>query len=266
MQAKTLLYTIAFDRPGENHFKTMAKLLVMSLLRTGFDGDIVVFTNSSYRLFEQGRERVEEININMESDDSRQMEILGKTFKFRARELLNLSSYDSVWFIDSDCLILRNPAQLISDQADIFYAEEEQSNVCGVWFRGYLPDALLKPSTPGINSGVWWMRTAVYEETMAQWEEIVAKPPLRDQMSVDQSAWVRLMLENRYVTRPLLGCARVFYPLLERRTAIDFDAATILHFAGPVPGEVKVQHVLSTFMRCCQPELAKAMIDFATLH
>lgn len=39
---RNLVYTVAIDRPGQTGHRNMAKMLVSSLLRTRFSGDIMV--------------------------------------------------------------------------------------------------------------------------------------------------------------------------------------------------------------------------------
>ncbi|MEZ5301895.1 MAG: hypothetical protein R3F11_14795 [Verrucomicrobiales bacterium] len=62
------IYTIAFDAPGYALAqRAMAKLLASSLLRTFFDGEILIFRNSPAPIFAIERERVDEIYIEMDS-------------------------------------------------------------------------------------------------------------------------------------------------------------------------------------------------------
>ncbi|MGI8605403.1 MAG: hypothetical protein ACR2OZ_20710 [Verrucomicrobiales bacterium] len=46
-----LAYTVAFDAPGSPGHRMMAKMLASTLLRTYFDGDVIVFRNSPDPLF-----------------------------------------------------------------------------------------------------------------------------------------------------------------------------------------------------------------------
>ena len=58
-----LVYTLALDMGGATAHRNMAKLLVSSLLRTRFDGDIVVFHNSPHPLFMVPRKGVREVAL-----------------------------------------------------------------------------------------------------------------------------------------------------------------------------------------------------------
>lgn len=58
-----LAFTVALDPPGSPGHRMMSKLLASSLLRTHFDGDVVVFRNSPEPLFRVPRQGLEEFYI-----------------------------------------------------------------------------------------------------------------------------------------------------------------------------------------------------------
>lgn len=60
-----LVYTIAIDPPGSGGTRQMAKMLAASLVRTYFDGDVLVFRNSAQPLFLTPRQGVEEVYIEL---------------------------------------------------------------------------------------------------------------------------------------------------------------------------------------------------------
>ena len=95
-----LVYTLALDHPpgALGHF-TMAKFLVLSLLRTHFDGDIVVFKNSDVPLFMVPRAGVREVFIQTPDPESELYWDYAQSFKFRVRHHLEVADYDKVLFL-----------------------------------------------------------------------------------------------------------------------------------------------------------------------
>ncbi|HEY3876186.1 MAG TPA: hypothetical protein VGM92_11975, partial [Candidatus Kapabacteria bacterium] len=170
---KALIYTIAIDSPRETHHQLMAKILINSIIRSSFSGEVLAFTNARHRLYECGRRRVREISLDFEGENARDVESFAKTFKYRARAYMNAKRYDRVMFVDCDCLFLANPASLFASEADLMYSEETWSSLKGDWHRGYLTDEEMQaPHSPGINSGVWWVRGECYDELMIEWEGV----------------------------------------------------------------------------------------------
>lgn len=66
-------YTIAFDSPGTGGHRLLAKMLAMSLLRTRFDGEIIIFRNSPAQIFQIGREGIIEKYVPTRSQGGLQM-------------------------------------------------------------------------------------------------------------------------------------------------------------------------------------------------
>jgi hypothetical protein len=60
---RNLVYTIAFDAPGSQAYRFLAKMLASSLSRTFFTGDILIFRNSAAPLFMVERKGLEEIYL-----------------------------------------------------------------------------------------------------------------------------------------------------------------------------------------------------------
>ena len=62
---RNLVYTLALDPAGATGHRNLAKMLVSSLLRTRFSGDILVFHNSPAPLFMVAREGVREVRMKV---------------------------------------------------------------------------------------------------------------------------------------------------------------------------------------------------------
>ena len=70
----------------------MAKFLVLSLLRTRFDGDIVVFKNSLEPLFMVPRAGVREVFIETQAPNDEKFWDYAQSWKFRVRHQLEVTS------------------------------------------------------------------------------------------------------------------------------------------------------------------------------
>ena len=110
---KNLCYTIAFDAPGCGGTRQLAKLLVSSLLRTYFSGDIIAFRNSLEPLFLVERAGLQEIYIETPNLEGGGLAEFAMRWKALARKFINAGNYDWILFLDADCLVLRNIDHLI---------------------------------------------------------------------------------------------------------------------------------------------------------
>src|SRR5688572_11102853 len=98
---KNLIYTIALDRPGETGHRNLAKLLVSSLLRTRFSGDILVFHTTPYPLFMVARAGVREVQVKLPRKLPKEYGFvaLAQSFKHEVADQIDASAYDRVMFI-----------------------------------------------------------------------------------------------------------------------------------------------------------------------
>ncbi len=58
-----LIYTLALEQAGAPGHRMLGKLLASSLLRTFFDGDVVVFRNSAAAYFQVERRGLAELEL-----------------------------------------------------------------------------------------------------------------------------------------------------------------------------------------------------------
>ena len=85
-QKPNLIYTGVFDPPGSEGCRILAKMLVSSLLRTGFYGDILVFRNSEAPLFLVERKGLEECTIETPEIHGKAGAELAWCWKYKVRE------------------------------------------------------------------------------------------------------------------------------------------------------------------------------------
>ena len=114
MKKRNLIYTIAFDPPNSEGYRFLGKMLASSLVRTFFNGDIVVFRNSVAPLFMVERKGLEEVYIETEQLTGRERMEEAWCWKYRVAELIeNPEQYDKILFLDCDSLALRNVDHLL---------------------------------------------------------------------------------------------------------------------------------------------------------
>jgi hypothetical protein len=212
----------------------MARLLVTSLLRTGWHGRIVVFRNHARPVLAEGNEKVAEIVL-----EARPEEIWHRTvsWKYRVRDQLDLSGVAKVLFLDCDCLALRNINHLMFGRWDV-YTAPEPGRIVEPPFNGYLTDdemAVLKHQF-GLNSGTIGIRAEQFHAVMAEWERIDAIEPLRPSKCRNQHSWNRLVLDTSLRHRHS-ATGEVQYPFLHRAVYSDYRRAALVHAADRTPAE-----------------------------
>lgn len=192
-----LAYVVAFDPPGSPGHRMMGKMLASSLLRTYFDGDIIVFRNSPEPLFRVQRVGLEEFYIPTPEVRGLEGAEYSWCWKYKVREVIDASRHDKVLFLDADCLVLRNIDHLLEGPWDIAFQPELALNIDSPQFSCFLTDgekATLK--RPGVNSGTLAVRGAIFQEAMAEWERIDMSEPPQPRGCSDQGSWNRLLLDH----------------------------------------------------------------------
>ncbi|BCU79303.1 hypothetical protein [Luteolibacter sp. LG18] len=242
-----LIYTTALDAPGSSIYRNYAKLLVSSLLRTGFSGHIIVLRNHSRPLFLIGREGVEEIEVETEEITGMEGIEHAWSWKYRARHTFDAGLYDKIMFIDADCLALHNVDPLFEGEWDIRYHPEPGSRIQEDVFCGHLSDAEMQTlSTEGVNSGVLMVKSEHYPAVMEQWEAIDGSPPVQNDMCSDQASWNRLLLDSRLRKQPLAR-TEVALPLHRDPVYQSYSRANLVHLIGG-SARTKTEFAFGLFM------------------
>ena len=261
-EKKNLIYTIAFDPPNEPYHQMMAKMLVSSIFRTGFGGDVLVLTNYDYRLFEHGRRNLEEISLDSTQISPAEIKREILNFKYRSRHFVPVERYEKIMFVDCDCLFLKNPDELFVGDAEIMFAEETWHNMTAAPFNAYLSEVEMQTLVvPGINAGFWRIAGHRYQEVLTEWERLDALPYVRGGGGPDQQSWNRLILDTKLRAKPFRYDVDVRYPIMETRTAPAFAEASLLHYLNASRTR-KVSYMFGDYMRHFHAETAPALLHF----
>jgi hypothetical protein len=244
-----LAYTLALEHPpGSMAHWTMAKMLVLSLLRTRFDGDIVVFKTCPEPLFLVPRMGVREVLIDAGEPGALHFWDHAQAWKFRVREHLEVNGYDKVIFLDADCLALRNIDPLLEGNWDVRAYAEPNSWVGHRIFNCFVSEKEAKATkAPGINGGLLAVRAALYHEVMQTWERINFGPSPRSKEFTDQAALTRLILDTalrkHFFTRKEVGM-----PLSHDPRAQDYSRCVLIHAAGAKSFEEKLRFMFGLYL------------------
>ncbi len=197
--SRNLIYTVVLDAPGAEGYRFLGKMLVSSLLRTFFTGDVVVFRNFSNPLFLVERKGLEEVYVETP-------QIIGQAgaeqawcWKYKVAPLLDVRGYDTVLFLDADCLALRNVDHLLEGGFDIAYQVERRARGDGQSFNGFYTEKEMARAAPrdGVNSGTLAVRASIFHEVMREWEQIDTGPmALRENGFFDQASWNALLMRR----------------------------------------------------------------------
>ena len=244
-----LAYTLALDNPpGAVGHRTMAKFLVLSLLRTRFSGDIVVFRNSPAPLFMVPRAHVREVFVETEAPDGEQFWDYAQSWKFRVREHLDVRGYDKVLFLDADCLALRNINAMLEGEWDLAYYPEPGSRAAMEWFNCFIPDEEAAGlEAEGVNGGILGVRAERYHEVMETWERIHYGPAPRKKFFTDQAALTRLVMDTGLRKRPL-ALADVATPMGYDPRPHIYMESNIVHLAGCMTFDLKLRFMFGLYM------------------
>lgn len=244
-----LVYTLALDHPpgALGHF-TMAKFLVLSLLRTRFSGDIVVFKNSATPLFMVPRAGVREVFIETPAPDGEKFWDYAQAFKFLVRHHLDVAGYDKVLFLDADCLALRSLDPLLAGDWDLAMYPEPGSRAGAPWFNCFISDAEAATLTEeGINGGTLAVRAELYHEVMSEWERIHFGPSPRPKHFADQAALTRLVIDTPLRKRAYTR-AEIATPFGYDPNAARYFNSRLVHLAGTADFDVKLRFMFGLYL------------------
>jgi hypothetical protein len=226
----------------------MAKFLVLSLLRTRFSGDIVVFKNTPEPLFMVPRAGVREIFIKAKPPKKQKFWDYAQSWKFRVRHHIDVAGYDKVLFLDADCLALQNIDSLLAGRWDIGIYPEPGTRAGMHWYNTFIPDEEASELTcEGINGGTLAVRAAIYHDVMAEWERIHSGRAVRPRFLADQGALTRLVLDTSLRQRRYLG-DDIATPFAFDQHPGQYFGSRMVHLAGTVAFELKLRFMFGLYL------------------
>ncbi|MES2659329.1 MAG: hypothetical protein V4689_11985 [Verrucomicrobiota bacterium] len=230
MPQKILCYTLALDLKHVKFYRQQAQMMVASLKRSGFTGDIKIIRNGDTVIFNRSYPDVEEIRIDTPPTTKDCYRI-----KYKARDLFAVEGYDWVLFLDSDFIVNMKLDSWFIGPEVIRYATEPGLEIQLPQFNALLTeDEMENLKQAGVNAGIFVVKAEYFREVMARWEEIEAEESFRWEVD-DQHAWNRLLLDTllpiKLLAEPEVG---YFY---HKSHVIEMIKAPILHFCGSSEGE-----------------------------
>jgi hypothetical protein len=221
-----LCYTLALDKPGQDFYHKMTRLLVTSLLLTKWHGKIFVFRNRPRPVLPEGHPIVTEVVLDLLPSDDFHDTV---SWKYRVRNQLPLDGFAKVLFVDCDCLALRSINYLMMGSWDI-YTAPEPGRIVDYPFNGYLTEAEMQSlhALPGLNSGNFGVRASRYKELMAAWEKIDRSQRLRGTTNQNQHSWNRLILDTALRHRHFAR-GELQFPFLNGAHYLSYRHAALVH-------------------------------------
>ena len=226
----------------------MAKFLTLSLLRTRFSGDIVVFKNTPEPLFMIPRAGVREVLIKTRPPKKQKFWDYAQQWKFRVRHYIDVKGYDKVLFLDADCLALQNIDSLLAGRWDIGIYPEPGTRAGMHWYNTFITDEEAGRLTcEGINGGTLAVRAPIYHEVMAEWERIHSGRAVRKRYLSDQGALTRMVLDTSLRQRRYLA-DDIATPFAFNQHPAQYFGSRLVHLAGTVAFEAKLRFMFGLYL------------------
>ncbi|MBE2284529.1 MAG: hypothetical protein IAE77_13820 [Prosthecobacter sp.] len=240
-----LIYTIAIDRKGEFLQRNLAKLLVSSIVRSGFSGKILVIHNSNDKLFLFPREQVKEESIDFDEVGDLSVEAIW-SLKHRLVNILLENSWQRLIFFDADCLVLKSLDPILNAQWEVLICREPGQSIVESQFNCFLSDSEMNTlKCDGINSGVFGVQRGVAEDFFRRWSASEKSVERRRRLCADQASLNRVILDTNYC---LFDCGPlVSMPYHPGIKSSNLRQRCISHFVGAV-GQEKLRAAFGLFM------------------
>jgi hypothetical protein len=248
---RNLVYTLALDLDSETGHRNLAKLLVSSLLRTRFSGDILVFHNSPAPLFMVSRQGVREVQLDVAEAGENPLEFMGRaqSHKHAVASHIDTTSYDRIMFIDCDAVVMRNIDHLLAEPDELMVFSEPGTRMQTHAYGGYLAEwERMSFDREGFNSGTWAVAAPRFGELLARWRAAETRTPADPGCMREQSAFNRVVLDwdasvavwpHREIALPLCNSHAASYH--------DYTNAAIVHAACGHDLDLKLRFLFSVF-------------------
>lgn len=204
---KKLAYIVAF---GKDFYYQTGQLTIDSLIKTGFDGDIVALVDRDYQFKNASVIKMDTSKWSHKYDPH--------MARARLHHYVDVSKYDVVLYLDTDVIC-------VSDTNEVF--EETLKNNCfsvftaparlhKLWHYGTMRDddkrKFLNKSTPSVCSGIYALPSSTLERDYDMWLDIFNERIKETDLFVcDQNILCELIYVNKLPNR-LLPEKWLYYP------------------------------------------------------
>lgn len=258
MSNRILVYTVAFDLGGNYYSRVLAKMLVLSLLKTMSNVDVFVFHNSPAPLFLLPLANVVEYPFSGPQPEGRNTADYYRdcaSWRYLARNFLDVENYDWVLYLDADCLVLHSIDRWFSEFAlsgkDVIVVPEYGK---ASTLPQFSPIDTALPKTTlvhplGFNAGTFAVRASMFFQFLTDWEnnakllEYSAAPS--DRKWADQIAF-NSVLGKKY-RRFLVPKRQVSFAFDRDATWADIRKSILVHAVGGTLEE-KCKYIFGLYM------------------
>jgi hypothetical protein len=262
-----LVYLVSFDPVGYHGSRTMAKLLVSSLLKTICDCEIIVFRNYPEPLYMVGRDGLEERFVDTPSWQSTCAEDVetclheALEWRFKAHRFIDPKEHDYVVYLDCDCLALRNLDHLFAGTSDLIVQREIGRSIQDPVFSGYLSDdEITSLTSDGINAGTIAVRSEIFHEFMSDWEKIFNTRPTQHERFRDQTALNRLIIDGSWSVKSFEK-GEITFPFHLNPRYQDYRDSALIHMVGEDQRR-KIDLAFALFMASFYNDGSGVYLDF----
>ncbi len=237
---RNLVYSIAYDDHGETLYGNLAKLLASSIIRSGFDGEVVLFHNGALPLFRLDRSRVSEVPIDLVDHPpiltgGDFTPILEQRWALKHRVaaiLLNEYEWDRLLFIDADCLVVGPLDEMMAGDYELAVYRERNRKITQMSFNCFLTDDEMNSAeVDGINSGIFCVDRSIARSFFTAWEEAETRTEQRFRWCTDQAALNRVVLDHDYALKDLTHLVGMPYNTDDTRHDLE-SGKSIIHWVG----------------------------------
>ena len=218
---KKLIYLVAF---GNKFYYELGQLTIDSLIKTGYDGDIIVLVETPYEF--KGAKSVP-------------MNIKGWKHKYdphmcraRLHHFIDVSSYDVILYLDTDVIVLKNLDDVFNTikANNCFTVFNAPTRLHNLWHIATMnKDDVIKfvnKKTPSICSGIYGLPSSIVKEVFDSWLSIFDEKIKHSELFVcDQNILCELLYTNKLEYK-LFPIDWLFYPKYNK---IESGKESLLH-------------------------------------
>lgn len=203
---RKLAYLVTFGKP---FFYQLAELAVDSLLKTGFDGDIVVLSEHPYEF-----KGAQTILLNRRFNHKYEPHMC----RSRLHEYVEMSNYDVVLYIDTDVIAIRDTTPIFEETLsnNCFSVFSAPTRLHRLWHYSTMDNdqraKFINKQTPSICSGVYALPANQVKDTFNLWLEVFDQRATNPNLFVCDQNVLCEAIYTKQLKSELLPNKWLFYP------------------------------------------------------